>query len=359
MSGGKYCGPSGIRDARCSTSSPTPSPVLADTGKYSDSSSSAAAASWRSTWSGLTASILFTTSTASFGTRSATQRSPRPIGWVASIMNTTTSTSGMADWAVTFRRSPSGVRGLWMPGVSTNTICTSGRVSTPWMRWRVVCGLSETIATFRPRMRLSSVDLPTFGRPTIDTNPERYGCPPSGAPSRGASSAGASRSGASASSGASPVCRSSASLTTATVTGTGAGASRPGHRACGSRHRPVASEVGVGQVEERVLAAEQPPRRLPALDLPEVAHPHRLAPRHARAAADRVAQLLRRAVGPDDQPADDAERGVPVPLVVLAGEALGRLVAEGGVAEADELGGRLVAVVEQHLRRRRIEAVAG
>ena len=39
------------------------------------------------------------------------------------------------------------------------------------MRWRVVCGLSETIATFWPTNRLSSVDLPAFGRPTSETNP--------------------------------------------------------------------------------------------------------------------------------------------------------------------------------------------
>ena len=42
------------------------------------------------------------------------------------------------------------------------------------MIWvRVVCGLSETIVTFVPRMRLSSVDLPTLGRPTRVTKPER------------------------------------------------------------------------------------------------------------------------------------------------------------------------------------------
>ena len=31
---------------------------------------------------------------------------------------------------------------------------------------RVVCGLSETMASFVPTIRLSSVDLPAFGRPT-------------------------------------------------------------------------------------------------------------------------------------------------------------------------------------------------
>ena len=38
---------------------------------------------------------------------------------------------------------------------------------------RVVCGLSETIAIFRPTSAFTSVDLPTFGRPTTATMPER------------------------------------------------------------------------------------------------------------------------------------------------------------------------------------------
>jgi hypothetical protein len=38
---------------------------------------------------------------------------------------------------------------------------------------RVVCGLSDTIATLRPTIALTSVDLPTFGRPARATKPER------------------------------------------------------------------------------------------------------------------------------------------------------------------------------------------
>src|SRR5215831_11179343 len=41
----------------------------------------------------------------------------------------------------------------------------------PKIRRRVVCGLSETIATFPPHSPLTSVDLPTFGRPATATNP--------------------------------------------------------------------------------------------------------------------------------------------------------------------------------------------
>ena len=45
------------------------------------------------------------------------------------------------------------------------------------MRWRVVWGLSETMLTLAPQIRLTSDDLPTFGRPTNVTNPERTpGC---------------------------------------------------------------------------------------------------------------------------------------------------------------------------------------
>src|SRR5919202_4006151 len=39
------------------------------------------------------------------------------------------------------------------------------------MRRRVVCGLSETIATFAPESAFTSVDLPTFGRPATATKP--------------------------------------------------------------------------------------------------------------------------------------------------------------------------------------------
>src|SRR4029453_11487445 len=39
------------------------------------------------------------------------------------------------------------------------------------MRVLVVCGLSETMASLWPTMRLRSVDLPAFGRPRNETNP--------------------------------------------------------------------------------------------------------------------------------------------------------------------------------------------
>src|SRR5438477_12041497 len=39
------------------------------------------------------------------------------------------------------------------------------------MRRRVVCGLSETIATLPPASAFTSVDLPTLGRPATATKP--------------------------------------------------------------------------------------------------------------------------------------------------------------------------------------------
>src|SRR5215470_9238879 len=42
------------------------------------------------------------------------------------------------------------------------------------MRFRVVCGLEVTMATFCPTSRFTRVDFPAFGRPTIATNPARY-----------------------------------------------------------------------------------------------------------------------------------------------------------------------------------------
>ena len=42
------------------------------------------------------------------------------------------------------------------------------------MARRVVCGLSEVIATLAPTMALSSVDFPALGRPTKQAKPERW-----------------------------------------------------------------------------------------------------------------------------------------------------------------------------------------
>ena len=51
----------------------------------------------------------------------------------------------------------------------SKTFPASGRVMTPRIWWRVVCGLFETAAIFSPTSRFRSVDLPAFGRPTKAT----------------------------------------------------------------------------------------------------------------------------------------------------------------------------------------------
>src|SRR5260370_17527074 len=43
----------------------------------------------------------------------------------------------------------------------------------PVMRWRVVCALRDVMLTFWPTSAFIKVDLPTFGRPTIATMPQR------------------------------------------------------------------------------------------------------------------------------------------------------------------------------------------
>ena len=65
------------------------------------------------------------------------------------------------------------IPGALDPGRSTSTSCQSGPLATPRIARRVVCGLSETIATLAPTIALASVDLPTLGRPAKATKPDR------------------------------------------------------------------------------------------------------------------------------------------------------------------------------------------
>ena len=70
-------------------------------------------------------------------------------------------------------RSPSVVRGLCRPGVSTSTSWASARCTSPRMACRVVCGFDDVMAILPPTMALVSVDLPVLGRPTKQAKPER------------------------------------------------------------------------------------------------------------------------------------------------------------------------------------------
>src|SRR4030042_3882449 len=60
----------------------------------------------------------------------------------------------------------------WIPGVSRKMIWPSGRFLIPRRRLRVVWGLLETMASFWPRSRLRSVDLPALGRPIRAIKPD-------------------------------------------------------------------------------------------------------------------------------------------------------------------------------------------
>src|SRR2546427_4730960 len=92
---------------------------------------------------------------------------------VASSITTRTSmpSSACATSSIIWR--PRAESGRCTPGVSIRTICACGRLMIPWMRLRVVCGLGDTMATFWPTSRFTSVDLPTLGSPTMAANPER------------------------------------------------------------------------------------------------------------------------------------------------------------------------------------------
>src|SRR6478609_2163664 len=116
------------------------------------------------------------------------RRSPGPTFSLAGTRKPITSTSPSTCSTRWFSRSPSSVRGLCRPGVSTMTSWPAGRFRMPRIARRVVCGLSEVIATFSPTSAFVSVDLPTLGRPTKVTNPDR---PSTGPPTAGSDPASA------------------------------------------------------------------------------------------------------------------------------------------------------------------------
>src|ERR687893_565680 len=118
---------------------------------------------------------------------SAMKRSPGPM--VCSPFRTKRTASASARPRSTLRcmRSVSASRGRCTPGRSTSTSCQSGPVAMPRISRRVVCGLSDTIATLPPTMRLTSVDFPALGRPARATKPERVTASPSPRPGARAS----------------------------------------------------------------------------------------------------------------------------------------------------------------------------
>ena len=108
-------------------------------------------------------------------TRSATKRSPPPKRSSAASTKRKPSTSSSASSTVRCMRSVSKSRGRWNPGRSTSTSWYGAPAASPFttaeMRLRVVCGLSETMATLPPASAFTSVDLPTLGLPATATKP--------------------------------------------------------------------------------------------------------------------------------------------------------------------------------------------
>ena len=175
MSSGKYFGPSGMASISFCVSRSMFSPVRAETEKIWSKWNSFSSASWGISFSGGTMSILLTARKRGqfmLWMSLSTALSPPPMRWPSTTASTA-STPSRASLADFIMYSPSLVRGLCSPGVSTNTSCQSGPVATPRSLLRVVWGWLETMATFSPTMRFMMLDLPTFGRPRMATKPER------------------------------------------------------------------------------------------------------------------------------------------------------------------------------------------
>ena len=101
------------------------------------------------------------------------KRSPGPTP--CSPLSISSAASAAVELLLTRRamRAVSASRGRCTPGRSTSTSWQSPLWCTPRIARRVVCGRSETIATFSPTTALMNVDLPTLGRPASATKPLR------------------------------------------------------------------------------------------------------------------------------------------------------------------------------------------
>src|SRR5579863_527493 len=125
---------------------------------------------------GLTLSILLTARHSGDSSRARRSRAwaSSSVHCSASTTNRQRSASVAAATAVRFmerlmaRCSPE-----CKPGVSTKISCSVAVVLMPSTRRRVVCGLGVTMLILRPTKALTSVDLPTLGRPATATKPAR------------------------------------------------------------------------------------------------------------------------------------------------------------------------------------------
>ncbi len=90
-------------------------------------------------------------------------RSPPPISEFASTSRQTTSTSARVSTERLLQRSPSSVRGLWMPGVSSRTICdVGGRAHPADLRARGLRAVGDD-RDLRPDEPVHQCGLPDVG----------------------------------------------------------------------------------------------------------------------------------------------------------------------------------------------------
>ncbi len=175
-------GSGGNASTRASSRSPLPRPWIADTGcgvprprrekahvSFSRRSSSALLATrrtgrslrWRmwATWASSSVMPTLTSTTMRITSASATARSACALTWRASAA------------------APSPEVGSSQPPVSTTVNERPFQSASSILRSRVTPGFSSTIASRRPTNRFTSVDLPTFGRPTTaTTGSEAFTC---------------------------------------------------------------------------------------------------------------------------------------------------------------------------------------
>src|SRR3954451_2323056 len=185
---GYSANPSGSSFTSSSATRSTWKPDVADTGTIeahsipADSPSAWISARCSTIRSGSTRSALVASATfgvfATFAASVTRNRSPGPILSLAGRQTAITSTSAQVVFTTSFNRSPSNVRGLCRPGVSTRISCASGRCTIPRTACRVVCGFDDVMTIFFPTSALVSVDLPALGRPTKQAKPARK-APPS------------------------------------------------------------------------------------------------------------------------------------------------------------------------------------
>ena len=151
-------GPSGSSATRCSTSASTPVPLRADSGKISSpTSSSAAACSAASVWARSRRSILLTRRRPAPGR--ARGAGDEAVAGADALLAVEDHQRGVGVGRARARRATACAASARRAGAARRAgrrarAGASPRVATPRIARRVVCGLSETIATLLPDDRV-------------------------------------------------------------------------------------------------------------------------------------------------------------------------------------------------------------